>query len=84
MVILLASLQPFAFSMLNDVFPAEIRGRAFSAYMFGLYLGTGLSSISLTICTHIGWKWCFRLVGFISFALTFLLLLIQEPKRIKT
>mgnify|MGYP002780671356 FL=1 len=38
-----AALNPAAFSMLADLFPPEKRGRAFSVYSLGIYVGAGLA-----------------------------------------
>ncbi len=38
-----AALSPSAFSMLADLFPPGSRGRAFSVYSLGIYLGAGIA-----------------------------------------
>lgn len=71
---------PASLSMIGDLFPPHERARANGIYTFGIYLGGGLSSISLLMAQSMGWRaasMVIALVGGLGAAL--LLLLVAEP-----
>lgn len=45
----MAACIPVSVSLINDYFEHEMRGRANSMFAFGIYLGGGLSSLSLIL-----------------------------------
>lgn len=45
---------PVSVSLINDYFQHEMRGRANSLFAFGIYLGGGLSSLSLILNQAVG------------------------------
>jgi MFS family permease len=45
---------PLSVSLINDYFVHEQRGRANSLFAFGIYLGGGLSSLSLVLDKQVG------------------------------
>ena len=50
----MAACIPVSVSLINDYFPHEMRGRANSMFAFGIYLGGGLSSLTLIINQYMG------------------------------
>lgn len=73
---------PAAYSLIADYFPPLSRGRANGLYAFGVYVGGGLSSLSIVIAQAAGWKFTSFLCGGLGGALAVLLLLfLREPAR---
>jgi sugar phosphate permease len=73
---------PPAYSLIADYFPAQYRTTANAVYAFGIYIGGGLSSLSLIIITSVGWRWAFIIVaviGILSGVIMFIV--VREPKR---
>ena len=52
--ILMAACIPVSVSLINDYFEHEERGRANSLFAFGIYLGGGLSSLTLILNEYMG------------------------------
>ena len=46
---------PSSVSLITDYFTHEMRGRANSVFAFGIYLGGGLSSLTILIDDQIGY-----------------------------
>jgi MFS family permease len=72
---------PASLSMVADLFAPEHRGRANGIYTFGIYLGGGLSSLSLAMAGALGWRtasWIIAAVGFASVAAFYAL--VSEPR----
>lgn len=92
-----AALNPAAFSMMADLFPPGQRGRAFSVYSLGIYIGAGLAfgiggvivgavsatpSVTLPIAGEVrSWQATFFILGVPGLFLPLLLLALQEPER---
>jgi MFS family permease len=92
-----AALNPAAFSMLADLFPPERRGRAFSVYSLGIYVGAGLAfgiggvivgaiastpTVTLPLLGETAsWHATFFAMGIPCLLLPLLLLALPEPER---
>ncbi|MFN3591302.1 MAG: MFS transporter [Thermaurantiacus sp.] len=92
-----AALGPSAFSMLADLFPPEKRGKAFSVYSLGIYLGAGIAfgigglivgalSASPTVVVPVfgeirSWQAVFLIIALPSLVASPFFLLLPEPKR---
>ena len=50
----MAACIPVSVSLINDYFKHEMRGRANSLFAFGIYLGGGLSSLTLILNQNVG------------------------------
>lgn len=50
----MSSCIPVSVSLINDYFEHEKRGRANSLFAFGIYLGGGLSSLTLILDEYVG------------------------------
>jgi len=71
---------PASLSMIADLFPTEERAKANSIYSFGIYVGGGLSSLSLLMATHFGWRFSAFVISAISLVGAIVLLLTcEEP-----
>jgi MFS family permease len=51
---LMSACIPVSVSLINDYFEHEMRGRANSMFAFGIYLGGGLSSLSVLLNKQVG------------------------------
>lgn len=92
-----AALSPSAFSIIADLFPPEKRGRAFSVYSLGIYLGIGVAfavggflvgaladqeTVVVPILGEIrSWQAVFLAIALPSLLLSPFFLLLPEPKR---
>lgn len=92
-----AALNPAAFSMMADLFPPEQRGRAFSVYSLGIYVGAGLAfgiggiivgavastpTVSMPLIGEVAsWHATFFALGAPGLLLPVLLLALPEPQR---
>lgn len=72
---------PASVSLITDYFRHEVRGRANSVFAFGVYLGGGLSSLSLIIDEAVGWRDTILIVCFVSIVLALPILILKEPPR---
>lgn len=71
---------PVAYSIIADYFAPETRTTANAVYSLGIYIGGGLSSLSLILITSVGWRWSFIIVGIIGVAVgTLSLIVVKEP-----
>jgi MFS family permease len=92
-----AALSPSAFSIIADLFPPEKRGRAFSVYSLGIYLGIGVAfavggalvgafsatpTVSVPLLGEIrSWQAVFLAIALPSLLLAPFFLLLPEPAR---
>lgn len=92
-----AALSPSAFSIIADLFPPEKRGRAFSVYSLGIYIGIGVAfgvggalvgafagqpSVTLPLLGEIrSWQAVFVAIAVPSLLLAPFFLLLPEPAR---
>jgi MFS family permease len=89
-----ALLAPAAYSLLSDTFPAKQLPRAFSVYMAGVYIGSGLAAISsgvliaimvpvdLPVLGHLEpWQAMFLSLGLPGLLVALLVTTLQEPSR---
>ncbi len=77
-----AACNPPAYGIISDYFPPNWRTRANSIYSLGIYVGGGLSSLSILIITAVGWRWMFRIIGIVGLGSAVLtILFVREPKR---
>eukprot|EP00612_Vaucheria_litorea_P003576 CAMPEP_0171462658 /NCGR_PEP_ID=MMETSP0945-20130129/6603_1 /TAXON_ID=109269 /ORGANISM="Vaucheria litorea, Strain CCMP2940" /LENGTH=442 /DNA_ID=CAMNT_0011989219 /DNA_START=64 /DNA_END=1392 /DNA_ORIENTATION=- len=73
---------PASYSLLADFFPPSRRGEANGIYAFGVYIGGGMSSLSLTLALTIGWRNTCYLAALTGIFLAFVLrLTLTEPER---
>ena len=73
---------PCAFSIIADYFPPSQRASANSVLNMGIYLGVGISSLSIMFIKEYGWRWTYDIIGMIGIGSGFLLLFfVKEPKR---
>ncbi len=73
---------PASYSLIADYFEESIRGRANGIFSIGVYLGGGLSSLSITFAETIGWRATCIIVAGIGLAITILVIIsVREPDR---
>lgn len=73
---------PASYSLIADYFPSEYRATANGLYAFGVYVGGGLSSLSLLLATWMGWRLTVMLVGGLGVLLSACVLAaVREPAR---
>jgi MFS family permease len=75
---------PASASLINSYFNGRgaSLGRANSFYSFGVYLGSGFSSLTLIMDKAFGWRVSLLIVCGVSFTFGLLLLFIPDPKHI--
>jgi len=73
-----------AVSLLSDYTMPSERGVAQSIYAAGVYLGVGMSSLSILFDDHFGWRDSTRIVCGICWVLTIPLFFLPEPVRNET
>jgi MFS family permease len=77
-----AACSPPAYSLIADYFSPDWRTTANAIYSLGIYIGGGLSSLSLIMITSIGWRWCFIVVACCGIgSAVVLVIFVREPKR---
>jgi MFS family permease len=92
-----AALSPSAFSIIADLFPPASRGRAFSVYSLGIYIGIGVAfavggalvgalgdrpTVTLPLLGEIrSWQAVFVAIALPSLLIAPLFLLLPEPRR---
>ena len=79
--IFMATSIPYSVSILSDYTMPHERGIAQSIFAAGVYLGVGMSSISVLLDNALGWRNTVRVIGFICLGLAALQLLVKEPVR---
>lgn len=82
--ILMGSNIPLSVSLLSDYTMPKDRGIAQSIYAAGVYLGVGMSSISVIIDDAVGWRDCIRIICGISWVLAIPMFFVPEPVRNET
>ena len=79
--IFMATSIPYSVSLLSDFTLPNERGIAQSIFAAGVYLGVGMSSISVLLDNAIGWRNTVRTIAFVCIGLAALQLLVPEPVR---
>jgi len=73
---------PASYSLIADYFDQSKRGQANGLYAFGVYVGGGLSSLSIVIDNALGWKGTSYLCGGLGLLVSLgLLFILTEPER---
>jgi hypothetical protein len=67
-------------SLITDYFNHTELGRANSIFAFGVYLGVGLSSLTILIDDNIGWVNALTSISIICYLFAASLLLLLEPR----
>jgi len=75
---------PLAVSLLSDYTLPSERGIAQSIYAAGVYLGVGMSSLSVILDDNLGWRTTMRVICGICWGFTLPLFFLPEPKRNET
>jgi MFS family permease len=77
-----AFMNPTAYSMIADYFPADKRTRASSIFNLAIYLGGAMAAISSILITRLGWRSCYAIVAAIGLAFSVLgVFAIYNPPR---
>lgn len=77
-----AACEPAGFSMIADYFPSNKVSTATSIITAAPYLGSGISSLSVIMIAKMGWRACFKSMGFLGLLFGGIaLLFLKEPKR---
>lgn len=77
-----AACTPPSYSIIADYFSAEYRTTANAVFSLGIYIGGGLSSLSLLMFTATGWAWSFIIIGITGLvSAVIMLVVVREPKR---
>jgi len=79
--VIISACTPVCVSLITDFYPHEKRGQMNSVYAFGIYLGAGLSSLTLLIDEQVGWRNSIYIVSFISGVFGLLILFMSNPPR---
>ncbi|CAM9202297.1 unnamed protein product, partial [Sphacelaria rigidula] len=73
---------PASYSIIADYFPAESLAQANGVYAFGVYVGGGLSSLSIAMAEGVGWRMsAFIVAGYGLILSVFVRLSVREPMR---
>jgi MFS family permease len=73
---------PASYSLIADYFPADRRAEANGIYAFGIYVGGGLSSLSIAMAETIGWRGsCFVITCFGALLAVMVFVTLKEPER---
>lgn len=72
---------PLSVSLLSDYTMPSERGIAQSIYAAGVYLGVGMSSISIFFDDAVGWRNCIRIICCICWAIAIPMFFVPEPER---
>jgi MFS family permease len=73
---------PASYSMIADYFPVEQRATANGMYAWGVYVGGGLSSLSIIMAEHEGWRGtCFTIASIGLVLSAVFVLSVREPPR---
>jgi MFS family permease len=77
-----SSCNPPALSLLRDYFPKNYRSTVNSVFLFGVYLGGCLSSLSVLFIKEYGWRADYEITGLVGLVSAIIILLfLEEPKR---
>jgi MFS family permease len=71
---------PSSVSLITDYYDHHQLGRANSIFAFGVYLGVGLSSLTILIDDHMGWVNALCLISGICFVFAALTVFLKEPR----
>lgn len=71
---------PLCVSLITEYFDHEELGRANSFFAFGVYLGVGLSSLSIILDKAMGWKWALGIICILSYLFSSLTFFVKEPR----
>lgn len=74
---------PTSVSLITDYFDHEELGRANSVFTFGVYMGVGLSSLTIIIDKKYGWKNSLLFISVACFFFAFLTVFLKEPRVFK-
>ena len=73
---------PIAYSLIVDYFPPEKRTIANSMYSLGIYVGVGLSSLTVLLIGAIGWRKDYFLIGCFGIIVGLcVVFFVKDPKR---
>lgn len=73
---------PASYSLIADYFPADRRAEANGIYAFGVYVGGGLSSMSIAMAESVGWRGtCFVITCFGALLAVMVFVTMKEPER---
>ena len=71
---------PASYSLVIDLFPAEVRFKAFLYYSLCIEFGDTLSGFTIILITYSGWRWAFKICGIFGMSVALLVLcVIKEP-----
>ena len=77
-----AFLIPPSYSLISDYFPKEMLGTANGIFSFGVYVGGGLSSLSIVLNSYVGWRVTTYVCAGIGGAIAIIFLcVVREPVR---
>ena len=77
-----SSCNPPALSLLRDYFPKNFRSTANSVFLFGIYLGCSLSSVSVLLIKEYGWRADYEITAFFGAVVGILtLVILEDPER---
>jgi len=77
-----AFLIPPCYSLIQAYFPKDMLGTAYGIFNFGIYVGGGLSSISIILAKALGWRTTSYICAGIGAALSVaFVLVVREPSR---
>ena len=72
---------PLSVSLLSDFTMPNERGIAQSIFAAGVYLGGGMSGVSIFIDDAVGWRNCVRIICLICWAFAIPMFWVPEPER---
>ena len=79
--IFMATSVPYSVSLLSDFTKPSERGLAQAIFAAGVYLGVGMSSLSVLIDKAVGWRWAVRIICAICMVWVVPMLFVPEPIR---
>jgi MFS family permease len=73
---------PASYSMLADLFEQQSLGAVNGVFSLGVYVGGGLSSLTIVVARSVGWRWASRVVALAGLGAALGLLgVVAEPAR---
>lgn len=73
---------PAAYSLIRDLFPPTQRASANAIYSSGIYVGTAISSMSITLINAFGWRGSFMVTAMVGGVFSAMALItLKEPER---
>lgn len=79
--VLSSAINPMAFSLVSDFFPADKRTTANSVLSVANYIGIGLSSLSIILIKNVGWRSAYTAMGALGLLGATLLVPFKNPTR---